>query len=83
MVETEPVREGKKFVGFKITTFVHGDPKAIDLKAGDVLVGVNGKNIVSPDDYFRVFQELTVASELRFDILRSGTPKTVSYPIVD
>jgi len=83
MVETEPAREGKKFIGFKIVTFVHGDPKAVDLRPGDILVAVNGKKIVQPDDYFRVFQELAVASELRFDILREGQPKTLSYPVVE
>ena len=53
------------------------------VEKGDVLVAVNGKKIISPDDYFRVFQELSVASEIRFDLLREGRPETISYPIVD
>ena len=83
MVETEPAREGKRFIGFKIVSFVRGEPKAVDLRPGDILVAVNGMKIIQPDDYFRVFQELAVASELRFDILREGQPKTLSYPIVE
>lgn len=83
MVETEPAREGKRFMGFRIVAFVQGDPKAVDLRPGDILVAVNGKKIIQPDDYFRVFQELAVASELRFDILRDGLAKTLSYPIVE
>jgi general secretion pathway protein C len=83
MVQTEPAREGKQFIGFRITAFNKGAPQAIDIRAGDVLVAINGKKIVTPDDYFRVFQELSVASELRFELLRDGKPETLSYPIVD
>ena len=83
MVQTEPAREKGHFIGFRITAFVKETPEAIDLRTGDVLVAVNGKKIVSPDDYFRVFQELAVASELRFDLLRDGRPETISYSIVE
>jgi len=83
MVETEPVRNKGKFAGFKLVKFENGNPSAIDLKAGDILVSVNSKKIVKPDDFFRVFQELMVASELRFNIIREGQEKQLSYPIVD
>jgi type II secretory pathway component PulC len=83
MVETEPFRKDGKFVGFKIARFVHGTPAAIDLRDGDVLTAVNGLRIVSPDDFFRVFQELQVASEIRFDVLRDGAPLTLTYPVTE
>lgn len=83
MIQTEPVRDNGKFVGFRIAAFVPEAPSTIDLKIGDVLVAVNGQKIVVPDDYFRVFQELKVASELRFDVLRDGAPLQLVYLVVD
>ena len=83
LVETEPYRESGRFVGFKIARFVEGAPKAVDLREGDILLSVNGLKIASPDDYYRAFQELQVASELRFDVLRDGAPKTLAYPIIE
>lgn len=81
MVRTEPSRTNGRFVGFQIVAFNVEPPTTIDLRVGDVLVAVNGKNIVSPDDYFRVFQELQVASELRFDLMREGRAESLVYPI--
>ena len=83
MVETEPFRQNGKFAGFTIARFKKGPPAVVDLREGDVLQSVNGLRIVSPDDYFRAFQELQVASELRFDILRDGVPRTFTYKVVE
>jgi type II secretory pathway component PulC len=83
LVRTEPARSHGRFLGFRIIEFVHETPTTIDLRVGDVLVAVNGQPIVSPDDFYRVFQELSVASELRFDILRNGHSELLHYPIVD
>ena len=82
LVETEPFREAGRFVGFRLVRFSNGDPSAVDLRVGDVLRAVNGLPIASPDDFFRAFQELKVASELRFDVLRDGAPLTLQYPVV-
>ena len=83
LVETEPFREAGRFVGFRIVRFSNGDPSAVDLRAGDVLCAVNGLPIASPDDFFRAFQELKVASELRFDLFRDGASLTFQYPVVE
>ena len=83
LVETEPFRQNGRFEGFTIVRFKEGPPAAVDLKEGDVFQSVNGLRIVSPDDYFRAFQELRVASELRFDILRDGAPRTLTYKLVE
>lgn len=83
MVETEPYRRNGRFVGFKIIRFTGGAPGAIALRKGDVIRAVNGFPVASPNDYFRAFQELSVASELRFDILRDGAPLLLAYPITD
>ncbi len=83
LVRTEPARSAGRFLGFRIAEFLQGAPTQVDLRVGDVVVAVNGQAIVSPDDFFKVFQELQVASELRFDILREGAPTLLVYAIVD
>lgn len=82
-VTMEPVRENGRFVGFRIAGFVGRPPSAIDLRPGDIVLTVNGRRIERPENYFQVFEELQVASELRFELLRSAEVKTLLYPIVD
>ncbi len=83
MVETSPYKKEKRFVGFKIDSFVSSAPKAIDIREGDVIRAVNGLLIITPDDFFRLFQELKVASEIRFDLLRNDEAITLTYFVVD
>lgn len=82
-VSTEPERQGRRFIGFRIAAFHPEAPSALDLQVGDVIITVNGLAIVTPQDFFRVFQELKVASELRFDIIRDNSRKSLVYPIVE
>ncbi len=82
-VVTEPVRKNGKFVGFRIAKFNQSPPTAIDLRPGDVVLSVNGRKIERPENYFQVFEELQVASELRFKLLRDNEVKTLLYPIID
>ncbi len=82
-VMTEPAKTEGRFIGFRITEFTNGKPSTIDLCIGDVILMVNGRKIERPEHYFEVFQELKVASELRFVVLRQGVEQTLSYPIVD
>ena len=82
-VVTEPVRKNGKFVGFRIAKFTQRPPAAIDLRPGDVVLSVNGRKIERPENYFQVFEELQVASELRFKLLRDNELKTLLYPIID
>ena len=82
-VTTEPARARGKFIGFRITAFHPEPPKAVDIRVGDIVVAVNGLKIITPEDYFRVFQELNVVSELRFDIIRNNQTLEKIYPVVD
>ncbi|MCP4199917.1 MAG: hypothetical protein GY762_22465 [Proteobacteria bacterium] len=82
-VVTEPVRKNGKFVGFRIAKFTQRPPMAIDLRPGDVVLSVNGRKIERPENYFQVFEELQVASELRFKLLRDNDVTTLLYPIID
>ena len=83
LVDLEPVREDGRFVGFSIAEFRAEAPGPLGLRVGDVVVSVNGRKIERPEHYFEIFQELRVASELRFEILREGAPRALSYPITD
>jgi len=82
MVVTEPYRERGRFVGFRIVSFTQGEPTAIDLRAGDVILAINGKRIERPEHYFEVFEALKQADELSFDLRRDGADQRLSYPIV-
>jgi type II secretory pathway component PulC len=83
LITTEPVRSSGQFVGFKISGFTQGAPQSIDLQVGDVILAVNGRKIERPEHYFEIFEELRVASELRFDLQRDGTKKTLSYAVIE
>ncbi|MCP4603816.1 MAG: hypothetical protein GY847_25410 [Proteobacteria bacterium] len=82
-VLTEPVFEKGKFVGFRITEFTHGTPEAIDIRTGDVILRINGRMVERPEVYFEIFQELKVAGEISFELLRNGEEQTITYPVVD
>jgi len=82
-VLTEPVKNSGAFVGFKITRFTHGNPPIIDLRTGDVILLVNGKKVERPEDYFIIFEELKVAREINFLLLRENKEISLSYPVIE
>ena len=51
------------------------------LKSGDVLTGVNGKDIESVDDVFKLYQDLQSSSRVQLQIKRRGQLKTIDYHI--
>lgn len=51
------------------------------LKSGDVITGVDGKNIVSVDDALKLYQSLQSSSNVKVDIKRMGRSKTMDYHI--
>jgi type II secretory pathway component PulC len=82
LVVTEPYRERGRFVGFRIVSFTQGEPAAIDLRPGDVILAVNGRRIERPEHYFEVFEALKQADAISFDLRRDGTDQQLVYPIV-
>ncbi len=82
-VMTEPFFKNGKFIGFRITEFTGNIPEMIDLRSGDVVLEVNGRMIERPESYYEIFQELKVAGEIRFKLLRDGQEQSIAYPIVD
>jgi type II secretory pathway component PulC len=82
LVVTEPYKEHGRFVGFQIKAFTQGEPTAIDLRPGDVILAINGRRIERPEHYFEVFEALKTAHQLRFDLRRDGEKQRLVYPIV-
>jgi type II secretory pathway component PulC len=82
LVQSDAVKEGGRFVGFRIVSFREEPPAYLGLRAGDVVARVNGLPIETPDQFFAVFEALKTASEVRFDVVRDGAPETVAVPVV-
>lgn len=53
------------------------------LKSGDIITGVDGKNIESVDDAFRLYQNLQSSSNVKLQIKRKGQEKTINYKLQD
>jgi general secretion pathway protein C len=51
------------------------------LKSGDIIIGVDGKNIESVDDALKFYQSLRSASRVQLQLKRRGRPKTIDYNI--
>lgn len=83
LVETRPRHRAGRFVGFEIVRFTDTEPACPALRAGDLLVSVNGKPIERPEHLFELFQLLRGASELELQIERGDGPRTLRYAIAD
>jgi len=51
------------------------------LKSGDVIMGVDGKDIESVDDALKFYQNLQSSSKVQLQIKRRGRLKTIDYRI--
>jgi general secretion pathway protein C len=51
------------------------------LKSGDIIMGVDGKDIESVDDALKFYQSLQSSSKVQLQIKRRGRPKTIDYHI--
>jgi type II secretory pathway component PulC len=82
MVQTDSAMANGRFAGFKIVSFRTALPAYLELVPGDVVTRVNDLPIERPEQFFEVFEKLKTATEVKFEILRDGAPKTLVYPIV-
>jgi general secretion pathway protein C len=79
----EPVVEGEKFVGFRLTQMQEGLVRqGVNVQVGDVVTHVNGRSLEGESDAFEVFQSLETAKEIRLSLLRNGQPHEVVVPII-
>ena len=82
-VEVEPQVDKGKFVGWKIVE-LRGDMwDGVDLKPGDVVTRVNGFKIERDYEANAAFKSLSVASEIRVNVLREGKPLEIRFAIVE
>lgn len=51
------------------------------LKSGDIITGVDGKDIVSVDDALMLYQNLQSSTNVQLQLKRRGRPKTLNYSI--
>ena len=51
------------------------------LKSGDIITGVDGKNIKSVDDALKFFESLKSSSNVRLQLKRKGRQSTIDYNI--
>ena len=51
------------------------------LKSGDIITGVNGKNIESVDDALKFYESLKSSSNVQLQLKRKGRQKTINYNI--
>ncbi|MBI4639186.1 MAG: hypothetical protein HY731_00725 [Candidatus Tectomicrobia bacterium] len=68
--------------GFRIGQIRNGSfLEKIGIRNGDVLKGINGLLITTPEQAFRAYQELQSASTIRLDVLRDNQNQTFTYQI--
>lgn len=83
----EPFRHQGHFVGWEITQLFPDDPSLCadpcDLALGDVILGVNGHPMRTPQELSAVLRELPGWTSLRVHSLRDGQRREVTYTIVD
>lgn len=51
------------------------------LKSGDIITGVNGKNIESVDDALKFYESLKSSSDVQLQLKRKGRQETINYNI--
>jgi len=81
-----PFRHDGHFIGWEITRLFPDDPGLCvpcDLALGDVILGVNGHRLATPQDLSDAFEALPGWTQLQVQSLREGKRRNVTYTIVD
>ena len=81
--EIEPVTSGGVFVGWRLVQVLPGGRSltALDLLPGDVLVAVNGRKMVKPDDLGELWLELYAAPAITVELRRGAETVTIRFAI--
>lgn len=59
------------------------DYAAIDLKVGDLIMAINGKNVKSAPKFRLVYDALKVGDTVKLALVRDGESKNISFPKAD
>jgi general secretion pathway protein C len=74
-------RDGRK-VGFRIVNIQPGSVfQELGLKEGDIIQGVNGKDIRTPSQALKAYRELKDARKFRVRLLREGEQVNMNYAV--
>jgi hypothetical protein len=84
-VQTEPRFVGGRFRGWKLAAFFPGDARfaGVDLRAGDVVLTVNGHAIEQPEQLMEVWEALRFERALVISLERDGQPRQLRFEIRD
>jgi hypothetical protein len=83
--EVAAVEDNGKFAGWRLVRFIRkcGDRfNGIDLAVGDVLVSVNGRVLVKPNDLADLWQELYKADVIVAELRRGPDPFVLRFNVV-
>ena len=69
--------DGFRLTGVRPNTIFYN----MGLKSGDIITGVDGNNIESVDDVFKLYQGLQSSSNVQLQLKRKGRQKTINYTI--
>lgn len=77
-----PHKVGGQHQGFKMVNIQPGSVyEQLGLKEGDVIKGVNGRNIRSPDQAMKAYKELRSQDRFRVQVQRDGQSATLQYSV--
>lgn len=68
----EPIQDGTNLLGYRIAE-IRALPESIDLKTGDIIVGIDGKIPKTPDAYFEAWQRAKAAGSCVVNVQRDMT----------
>ena len=78
MVTAEPVQDGGRFVGYRLTPRQDLPVfEQLGFQPGDVVTEVNGVALDKPEAGIRALRQLATARELNVTVLRNGSPRTI------
>jgi len=77
-----PHSENGRKAGFRIVNIQGGSVfEDLGLKEGDIIQGVNGKQIRTPSQALKAYRELKSASNFKVRLKRNGQPVTLNYDV--
>jgi hypothetical protein len=82
-VDMTDVRDGARFVGWRVRPRTAGDPLfgPGGLAADDVVVRVNGLPLGHPDEFMFAWEVATTSPDVRVELLRGGVPLTLVFAV--
>lgn len=82
LVRAEPVREGDKLVGYRISP---GRDRQLlsrfGLRSGDVVTMVNGVRLDNPVKGLEIIQNLQTAAQVNIEVMRNGVTQGFSFAV--